>query len=165
MIKEKGVGGNEFHTHAILSAIEEFKNKTISVMNNVTTSNGNEEVLLKDEEPEDLCLIEEGAEVGDSGTEEVHLNEELNLVMDQRQKATQRRVMEKRNRTMVFHHGCLQVLPLTWLIQIITCKQLIDNWYDENNRENIPLLELLSALYVAHLGTTGKRNSGKLKLR
>ena len=47
MIKEKGVGGNEFHTHAILSAIEEFKNKTISVMNNVTTSNGMKRSYLR----------------------------------------------------------------------------------------------------------------------
>ena len=69
--------------------------------------------------------------MGDSGTEEVHLNEELNIVMYQRQQATQSRVMERSNPTMGFHRGCLQVLPLTWLIQIITCKQLIDNWYVE----------------------------------
>ena len=42
MLKERGVGGNEFHTNSILSDIEESKNKIISVMKNVNTSNGNE---------------------------------------------------------------------------------------------------------------------------
>ena len=35
-----------FHTNAILSAIEESNNKMIVVMENMTTSNGNEDVLL-----------------------------------------------------------------------------------------------------------------------
>ena len=38
IIKERGVVGNEFHTNAILSAIEESNNKIINVMKNVTTS-------------------------------------------------------------------------------------------------------------------------------
>ena len=51
----KGVlGGNEFHTNAILSAIEESNNKMLGVMENVTTSNGNEDVLLKDKEHEEF---------------------------------------------------------------------------------------------------------------
>ena len=49
MIKKRGVGSNEFHTHSILSAIEESKDKTIRVMKNVNTSNDNENFLLKDE--------------------------------------------------------------------------------------------------------------------
>ena len=68
MLKERGVGGDEFHTNSILSSIEESKKKIIRVMNNVTTSNGNEYVLLNDEEQEDLCLIDEGEEVGEPGT-------------------------------------------------------------------------------------------------
>ena len=47
----------------------------LSVMDNATTSNGNEDVLLKDKEREYLCLIYEGEEVGEPGTEEVHINE------------------------------------------------------------------------------------------
>ena len=54
----------------------------------MTTSNGNEDLLLKDKEREYLCLIDEGAEVGDPGTEEVHLNEEVHIVMYQRRHAT-----------------------------------------------------------------------------
>ena len=57
------------------------------------------------------------------------------------------------------------MLPPTWTFLIIICKQLIDTWYLGNNRENIPPLEVLSALHVAHLVTTVNRNSGKLKLR
>ena len=74
MFDERGVGGNEFHTNDIISAIEESNNKMLSVMKNVTTSYGNEDVLLKDEECEDLWMIDEGEEVGDTGNEEVHLN-------------------------------------------------------------------------------------------
>ena len=48
-IDKRGVGGNEFHTNSILNAIEESNNNIISVMENVTKSNGNEDVLLKDE--------------------------------------------------------------------------------------------------------------------
>ena len=66
---------------------------------------------------------------------------------------------------MGFHHGHLQVLPPTWILPIITCKQLIYNWYIGNRREKIPLLKLLITLHVAHLGTLGNRNAGKLKLR
>ena len=42
------MGGNEFHTNSILGAIEESNNKILSVMNNLTTNNDNEEVLPKD---------------------------------------------------------------------------------------------------------------------
>ena len=66
---------------------------------------------------------------------------------------------------MVINHVHFQVLPPTWTFPIMTCKQLIDNWYLGNKRENIPLLEVLSALHVAHLVTTGNHNAGKVKLR
>ena len=85
MLGKRGMGGNEFHTNATLSAIEEPNNTIFSIMENATTNNRNEDVLLKDKEREDLCLIDEGAELGEPGTEEVHLNEEVQLVMDQRQ--------------------------------------------------------------------------------
>ena len=98
------------------------------------------------------------------GTEEVHLNEEVQLVIDQRRKPIQRKVMNRRTLTMGFHHGILQVLTTTWKLPIITRKQLIDNWYVGNKRENIQPLELLIPLHVAHLGTTVNRNYGKLKL-
>ena len=49
ILSERGVGGNEFHTNSILSAIEESNKNMISVMNNLTTSNGDEDVLHKDE--------------------------------------------------------------------------------------------------------------------
>ena len=69
MLDKRGVGGNEFHTNSILSSIEESNNKMFSVMNNLTTSKGNEDVLLKGEEHEDLCLIDDRAEVREPGTE------------------------------------------------------------------------------------------------
>ena len=48
MIDERCVCCNEFHTNSILGAIEESNNKMISVMYNMTTINGNEDVLLRD---------------------------------------------------------------------------------------------------------------------
>ena len=65
---------------------------------------------------------------------------------------------------MGFHRGCLKFLPPTWTFPRITCKQLIDNWCVGNSIENIPPLELLRALHVAHLGTPGNWNYGKVKL-
>ena len=47
----------------------------------------------------------------------------------------------------------------------MTCKKLIDNWYVGNKIEKIPQLELLSALHVAHMGTPGNWNDGKVNLR
>ena len=134
-------------------------------MENVTTSNVNEDVLLKDKEHEYLCLIDEEAEVGETGTEEVHINEEVKLVMDQSHRATQKRVLKRNTLTILFHNGSLQVLPPKWKFQIMPCKQLIDNWCVENKRGKIPLLEVLSALYVAHLGTLGNWNTGELNPR
>ena len=58
------MGGNEFHTNTILSDIEESNKEILRVMENVTKSNGNEDVLIKDKERKYLCLIDEGAEVG-----------------------------------------------------------------------------------------------------
>ena len=102
--------------------------------------------------------------MGEPGTEEVHLNEEVQLVMDQRRRETYRRVMNRSYLTIVFHQVSLQVIPPTCIFPIITCKQLVNNWYVGNNREKIPPLEVLSALYLAHLGNPGDRNSRKLKL-
>ena len=100
----------------------------------------------------------------DTETEEVCLNSELHIVMDQMRQATQRRVMKRRTLTMVIHRGHLLVLSPTWTFPIMTCKQLIDNWYPGNKRENIPPLEVLISLHVAHLVTTGNKNAGKVKL-
>ena len=66
---------------------------------------------------------------------------------------------------MVFHHGRLQVLPPTWKLPIITCRQIIDNWYVGNKREKISQLGLLGALHVSHLRTSGNYNDGKVKMR
>ena len=44
-------------------------------MNNVTTSNGNQDVLPKDKDRAYLCLIDELVEVGEPRNEEVNINE------------------------------------------------------------------------------------------
>ena len=105
MLNVRVVGDNEFHTTEIRGYIEEPKNNILSVMNNLPTSNGNEDVLPKGKELKDLCLIDEVAEVVEPGTEEVHLNEEVQLVMDQRQQATQIRVINRRTLTIGFHRS------------------------------------------------------------
>ena len=48
MLDERGVGGNNFQTNNTLSDIEESNKKMLRVTKNVTTSNGNGDVLLKD---------------------------------------------------------------------------------------------------------------------
>ena len=53
MLVKRSVDGNEFYTNIILSTIEQSNNKILSVMENVTTSNGNEDGLLKDKERKD----------------------------------------------------------------------------------------------------------------
>ena len=68
ILVKRSVDGNEFYTNIILSTIEQSNNKILSVMENVTTSNGNEDGLLKDKERKDLCLIDEGEIVVDPGT-------------------------------------------------------------------------------------------------
>ena len=93
--------------------------------------------------------------MGEPGTEEVYLNEEVHIVMDQSRRPKHRCVLNRSTLTMGFHHGCLQVLPPTCKFLRMTCKQLIGNWYVGNKREKIPPLELLSALHVEHLGTQG----------
>ena len=93
--------------------------------------------------------------MGEPGTEEFYLNEEVQILMDQMWRATQRRVMKRRTLTMGFHHGRLQVLPPT----------LIYNWHVGNNRDKILPSEPLSAFNVSHLGTRVKWNAGKSKLR
>ena len=47
----------------------------------------------------------------------------------------------------------------------MTYNKLIGNWYVGNNREKIPMLDLLIVLRVARLVTPVNRNSGKVKLR
>ena len=75
ILNERGVGGNQFHSIAIISDIEETNNKIIIFMNNVTTSNGNQDVLPKDKDRAYLCLIDELVEVGEPRNEEVNINE------------------------------------------------------------------------------------------
>ena len=53
MLVKRSVDGNEFYTNIILSTIEQWNNKMLSVMENATTSNGNEDILLKDKERKD----------------------------------------------------------------------------------------------------------------
>ena len=65
---------------------------------------------------------------------------------------------------MGFNRGRFQLLPPTWTLTRMECKQLIDNCYVRNKRDNIPPLEFLSALHLAHLETPGNWISGKVNL-
>ena len=80
-------------------------------------------------------------------------------------RATQRIAMKRVTLTMGFHRGHFQLLPPTYTFPRMPYKQLIDIWYVRIKRQKIPPLEILSALHVAHLGTPGNWNSGKVKLR
>ena len=47
----------------------------------------------------------------------------------------------------------------------MTIKQLIDNWFIGNERENIPPFAVLQFNHVAHIKTAKSARSGKSKLR
>ena len=73
--------------------------------------------------------------------------------------------LKKRKLTVGFHHGRLQVVPVYWTFPKMTIKQLIDNWFIKNERENILLFAVLQLYHVAHIKTAKSARSGKSKLR
>ena len=64
-----------------------------------------------------------------------------------------------------FHHGRLQVVPVYWTYPNMIIKQLIVNWFIENEREKIPPFAVLQFNHVVHIETAKSARSGKSKLR
>ena len=60
---------------------------------------------------------------------------------------------KKRKLTVGFHHGRLQVVPVYWKFPNMTIKQLIDNWFIENEREKIPPFAVLKFNHVVNIKT------------
>jgi hypothetical protein len=76
-----------------------------------------------------------------------------------------RKKVRDRKLTMGYHNGRLQVLPVYSEFPSMTMKQLIENWFVGNQKENITSFVLLDDEHVRHLGTSKTKNSGRNKLR
>ena len=155
MLDSRGVGGSEFHTNQILEAI-----RNISVnRQEATTIEGETSVVS------DMIITNEEEEIASEHIEncDAENNSEIEAILNQRRRTKTKRIMAKRQLTMGYHHGKLQVLPPCWEFPKMNIKQLIDNWYVGNLREQIPALVLLTHHDVAHLGRS--KSTGKVKLR
>ena len=160
LLDHRGVGGSEFHTNQILEAINALSLSTSSGLNTSNTSNNEDDISTPN-----MIINDEEDLISNSSDEVIEDDTEVQDIIERRSRQNQKRVMAKRQLTMGFHHGKLQVLPPMWKFPKMNAKQLIDNWYVGNTREKIPPLVLLSHNDVAHLGTAKCPNSGKVKLR
>ena len=170
-LDERGVGGSEFHTNTILSAIKEAQISMLGHMQSQVAaplaSQDNQGSLtdlhIQDEE-DALTNVHEGItpeELNNDGP----LQDASRALVSNRTRTIQETLLSSRRLTMGFHHGRLQVLPPTWKFPKMTIKQLVDNWYVGNKKESVPPLKLLEPLHVQHLGTTRNKNAGRVKLR
>ena len=167
-LDSRGIGGSEFHTTQILEAI---KASTLAMNMAVQTRPSSSALVPFDtNESSSLTIIDEEESIVsslsfDSDLETEDTSEEISAILGRRRRTKNKEVVSRRNLTMGFHHGRLQVLPPTWTFPKMSAKQLIDNWYVGNKEDHIPPLALLSPKDVAHLGTTKCPNQGKVKLR
>ena len=158
MLDKRGVGGSEYHTNQILEAIREMNiPRAVSHCTVDEVSISQTLMTMSDEEKE----IESDSDF----SADVDVDSELGVIIEQRARAKTKNIMKKRQLTMGYHHGKLQVLPPRWQFPKMNAKQLMDNWYVGNTREKIPPLGMLSHQDVAHLGSAKTPNLGKVKLR
>ena len=108
---------------------------------------------------------EENELESDSDFSDEDIRSELGVIIERRYRVKTKKIMKKRQLTMGFHHGNLQVLSPHWQFPKTNTQQLMDNWYVGNAREKIPPIGLLTHHNVAHLGTVKNPNLGKVKLR
>ena len=162
MLDNRGVGGSEFHTNQILEAI-----KIMQIPRIVSPSTLDEESLAQSQSQSLMIMSDEEKEVESDSDFSTHVDitSELGVIIERRARAKTKNIMKKRQLTMGYHNGKLQVLPPRWQFPKMNAKQLIDNWYVGNTREKIPPLGLLTHHNVAHLGSDKNPNLGKVKLR
>ena len=104
-----------------------------------------------------------GFNFNDSMNHQLDKGEELRAL--ERQNISEVKLkLKKRKLTVGFHHGRLQVVPVSWKFPNMTIKQLIDNWFIGNEREKIPPFAVLHFNHVAHIKTAKSARSGKSKL-
>ena len=158
---ERGVGGNEFHTNSILKAIEASVQKMQDIVSKsvVENSNGGGSDIYErnsyydgDSAPNvgGIAFIEEedddgGFDFNDSTNRQLDRGEEVRAL--EREKISEAKLKSKKRKlTVGFHHGRFQVVPVYWKFLNMNIKQLIDNWFIGNERENIlPFAVLLCA--------------------
>ena len=74
-----------------------------------------------------------GFDFNDSTNRQLERGEEMRAL--ERKKISEAELkLKKRKLTVGFHHGSLQVVPVYWTFSNMTIKQLIDNWFIENER-------------------------------
>ena len=161
MLDERGIGGNEFHTNAILDAISEISRKihnpTLPAETNEIPEGVPILVLSEDEDDninDDLTLEADGGRV-----------REMESLKRKRETERSREQVKKRRLKIGYHHGRLQLLPRHWVFPKMTMKQLLENWFIGDATEKVPPLALLKTNDVAHIKTDKDKNAGRNALR
>ena len=162
MLDCRGVGGSEYHTNQILDAIKTIGAPGAPVFNNPIVSDNEDSSSSASNM---VISDEESSFSSDTSVDGIEESTEIQEIVQRTCRIKAKQVMRKRQLTMGFHHGKLQVLPPRWKFPKMNTKQLIDNWYVGNAREKIPPLALLSHHDVAHLGTPKNPSLGKVKMR
>ena len=150
-LDSRGVGGSKYHTNQILEAIREIT----ATMNSVVIYNPSSSALVSrfKETENDSCALtitdEDDRSISSLITnKEGTSSDEYELsgiceIIDRRMRIKTKEVMSRIRITIGYHHGQLQVLRTMWNFPKIHRKQLIDNWYVSNKKDNIPPLALL----------------------
>ena len=175
IMDERGVGNAVFHTSNILNAINESNSKVERLINSMAGGTGiggalvagmqsggdedDNEMMIYDEDDENVGIDEESESNAASMTAEVQ------RIREQAKIQRSRDVMKKRQLTMGYHSGRLQVLPVHWRFPKMTSKQLIENWFVGNKKDKIPPFALLNYQHVAHIATNKDKKAGKNQLR
>ena len=165
-LDERGVGGSEFHTNSILTAIKQTEALMLNRLQSEVSipreeSGGSLVITNEDNTLENVFEEIEPAELENGG----RVEDASRALVTTRTQDIQVALLSSRRLRMGYHHGRLQVLPPRWMFPKMSIKQLVDNWYIGNKKESVPPLKLLEPLHVQHLGTDRNKNAGRVKLR
>ena len=112
-LDERGVGGSEYHTNAILETIKEGEARMLSTVNRPCPPSlveENSETLLITNEDNALEQVTEGIsedDLANGGT----IQDESEALISSRTRTIQEALLSSRRLKMGYHHGRLQVLP------------------------------------------------------
>ena len=153
MMDERGVGGSEFHTNSILNAIATSQQKIDDILLMSRTRQDPSTDMAEPEDSNNDFIIEDEGEIETANMDdaEVERSREEQCVIQQRVARASMQAVRKRQLRLGFHHGKLQCLPAHWKFPRMTCKQLFENWFLGNKRDNIPPLALLKHHHVEHI--------------
>lgn len=153
MMDERGVGGSEFHTNSILNAIASSQKKIddILLMSRRQGLRNHDISEAVDDSNNDFIIEDEGGIETLNDEEVQNRSREEQCLIQQRAVNASMQAVKRRRLTLGFHHGKLQCLPAHWKFPTMTCKQLFENWFIGNKRDNVPPFALLKHHHVDHI--------------